>query len=232
MFLFDLDEAPSLNSWLLGIDRVRPLSFEARHHLAGDGRSLRDQVRDRLAVEGIEAGGPIRLLCMPAVFGQVFNPLSVYFCHAQDGALSAILYEVNNTFGGRHAYVVRAPSKGGNAARHSLRKTFRVSPFLDMDLSYEFAITLPGERAALAIRVCDGEGVILRASFAGAAEPITNRSLAGVLVRHPLLMLEVLGAIHWEALKMLFKGIRFEAGSSRRISEGRAHEIAGQREPA
>ena len=206
MILFDLDELPALRLRWLGVDRFAPLSIEARHHLAGDGRPLKAQVEARLAAAGLASGGPIRLLCMPAVFGQVFNPLSVYFCHRADGVLSAILYEVNNTFGERHAYLLLA--EGAEVVRHGCAKTFRVSPFMDMDLNYAFTVQPPGERVAVAIEVTDAEGPLLNAAFAGEAEPLTDRALLAVLLRHPLLMLEVLGGIHWEALKMILKGLK------------------------
>ncbi|MCR5878908.1 DUF1365 domain-containing protein [Phenylobacterium sp. J367] len=202
----------------MAVDRFGPLSIEARHHLRGDGAPLKPQVEQRLRDEGLPTGGPIRLLCMPAVFGQVFNPLSIYFCHARDGALSAIVYEVNNTFGGRHCYVL--PADPGSTVSQSCAKTFHVSPFLDMDLSYAFRITPPGRRVGVTIRVYDRQGLLLAASFAGVGEPLTNRSLARVLLRHPLLMLEVLGAIHWEALKMLLKGIRLSPKPAHGVGSG------------
>lgn len=207
MLLVDLDELPSLRFPLLAVDRFGALSIEARHHLKGDGSPLKGQVERRLLAEGLATGGPIRLLCMPAVFGRVFNPLSVYFCHAADGRLSAILYEVNNTFGGRHCYVL--PAGRGRVVSHGCEKTFHVSPFLDMDLKYAFTISPPGEKVSVAIHVADKAGLLLAASFVGLAEPLTNRALVRVLLRHPLLMLEVLGGIHWEALKMVCKGLRF-----------------------
>jgi len=208
MILFDLGELPSLKLPLLAIDRFGPLSLEARHHLAGDGLPLKAQVERRLAEAGIGTGGPIQLLCMPAVFGQVFNPLSVYFCHGEDGALCAILYEVNNTFGGRHCYVLPAEPDEGPVTQ-GCAKTFHVSPFLDMDLSYAFTVEPPGDRVGINVTVSDAQGPLLITSFAGEAEPLTNVALASTLLRHPLLMVEVLAGIHWEALKMLLKGIPF-----------------------
>lgn len=209
MILFDLDELSSLALPLLAIDRFGPLSLEARHHLDGSRAPLKGQVEARLAAAGIEAGGPVRLLCMPAVFGCVFNPLSVYFCHGGDGALRAVLYEVNNTFGGRHCYLLPvAATTSAQVIRHGCVKAFHVSPFLDQELSYAITVGLPGERVGVDIKVSDGDGVVLQASFAGHGRPLTNTALAGVLLRHPLLVLEVLGGIHWEALKMLLKGIR------------------------
>lgn len=212
MVLVDLDELPRLSNPLLAADRPGLLSVEARHHLSGERRPLKAQVRDRLAEEGIFCDGPVRLLCMPAVLGKVFNPLSVYFCHDGDGGLVAILYEVNNTFGGRHCYVLRA--EGAGVVRHGRRKAFPVSPFLGPDLTYTFNVSPPGQRFDLQILVADEAGAIMTASFTGAARPLTTPVLARELCRHPFLMLEVLGGIHWEALKMVMKGFRLLAQSS------------------
>jgi hypothetical protein len=204
--LFDLDELQDLRLPMLGVERCGPLSIEARHHLAGDATPLRTQVERRLADHGIETGGPTRLLCMPAVFGVVFNPLSVFFCHRPDGSLAAILYEVNNTFGGRHCYVLPVKQTAAGTVRQQCDKTFHVSPFLAMDLRYAFTITAPGANVRIGITASDSQGVILDTSFVGVAEPLTNRTLAAVLLDHPFLMLEVLLAIHWQALKMVVKG--------------------------
>jgi DUF1365 family protein len=71
-------------------------------------------------------GGPINLLCMPRTLGYCFNPLSVYFCYHEDGALAALVYEVHNTFGEGHSYVMPAGNESG--ALHHCQKTFYVSP--------------------------------------------------------------------------------------------------------
>lgn len=217
MILIDLDELPRLQSSLLAVDRFGPISIEARHHLDSDATPLKTQVEKKLAENGLSAGGAIRILCMPAVFGRVFNPLSVYFCHAPGGCLTAVLYEVNNTFGGRHCYALPVSAHDAEPVQHGCAKAFHVSPFLDRDLTYAFTLSPPAERVFIGIQVSDAEGVVLNASFAGAAEPLTDTALAGVLLRHPLLMLQVLGGIHWEALKMLCKGIPLQPAQPHQI---------------
>ena len=108
MLLLDLDELPDLfrRLRLLSRGRFGLMSFDAGDHGDRSGAPLRPQIEQRLAAAGIEAGGPIRLLCMPRVLGYGFNPLSLFFCHRRDGRLAAILYEVTNTFGERHAYLI------------------------------------------------------------------------------------------------------------------------------
>jgi DUF1365 family protein len=212
--LLDLDELPDLGRRLrlFSIRRFNLFGFRERDHGDGRDRSLRLHVETHLRRAGIEPdGGAIRLLAMPRVLGTVFNPLSVYFCHRADGSLAAVLYEVNNTFGERHSYLIPAASGAGAAdkvLRQSCAKRFYVSPFLDMGLSYHFRITVPDERSSVVVQTHDAAGPILTAMFAGTRAPLTDASLCRAFLRHPLLAMQVLGAIHWEALKLWRKGLR------------------------
>jgi DUF1365 family protein len=144
---------------------------------------------------------------MPRVLGHAFNPLNVYFCHAADGALAAIVCEVNNTFGQRHAYVMSGRAPPGRAVRSACAKRFYVSPFLGMDLTYDFRIAPPADRMAVAIRGSDAEGALIDAAHAARRRALTDRALLAVFLTHPLLSLKVVGGIHWEALKIWLKGV-------------------------
>jgi DUF1365 family protein len=211
MLLIDLDEA----SWLLkrlkllAKGRFGLMSFRAADHGDGSGRDLRAQVEARLADAGVEAGGPIRLLCMPRVLGYGFNPLSVYFCHRPDGELAALLYEVRNTFGERHSYLVPAPGGAGRVVRQQADKQFYVSPFMDMDLAYRFDVLTPDERVRVGVDVHDAEGPLLTALFVGRRKELNDINLLAAWLAHPLLTLKVVAGIHWEALKIWRKGIGF-----------------------
>ena len=141
---------------------------------------------------------------MPQILGRAFNPLTVYFCYAANRTLSAILYEVNNTFGERHAYLIPAP----NAAliNQGCAKGFYVSPFMDMDLSYAFRILRPEEQVMIAVDTSDAEGLVLSASFAGERRDLTDRELVRAWLTHPWMTVGVVAAIHWEALFIWLKG--------------------------
>ena len=209
--LLDLDELPQLSRRLrlFGFDRAGVVSFHQRDHGAGAATGLRDWVDQQLQAAGLQTGGHVRLLCMPRVFGHCFNPLSVYFCYHPKGWLSAILYQVNNTFGQRHSYLI--PVVGQEASglvRQACEKAFYVSPFMDMDLRYEFVVHPPAGRIAVTVNVLDEAGLLLRASFAGGRQPLTDGGLMSALVRSPFLGLKVVAGIHWEALKIWRKGIR------------------------
>ncbi|HMP61581.1 MAG TPA: DUF1365 family protein [Phenylobacterium sp.] len=210
MLLIDLDEARDLSRRLrlFGYDRAAPFSLHTRDHGDGSDRSLKAQVEAHLAAAGIDHGGAVRLLCMPRVFGAVFNPLSLYFCHRTDGTLSAILYEVNNTFGQRHSYLIPAPPLEDGRLRQAVDKGFYVSPFMDMDLTYAFSIRPPGVEVSAAIEVSDAEGRLMSAAFGGRRGELDDRALWRAWLTHPWMTLGVMGAIHWEALKIWLKGER------------------------
>ena len=126
----DLDELPLLGEHLrlLSVERPNLLSFHNRDHGARDGSPLRPWVAAQLAGAGIRLARPrIMLLCFPRLLGYVFNPLSVYFCH-EDERLAAIVYEVKNTFGGQHAYVVPVRPEVPGPVAHEVQKAFYVSP--------------------------------------------------------------------------------------------------------
>ncbi len=210
--LLDLDELSELDRTLklFGHNRRALLSLRDRDHGPGDGRPLRPWVEGELAKADIELeGGAIRLLCMPRVLGQAFNPLSLYYCHRRDGALAAVLYEVNNTFGQRHCYLIPVTDGAGPTVRQACAKQFYVSPLMDMDLGYAFDLRLPGEDVMVSVRCDDKAGPLLLASFTGSRRELDDRALLGAFLRHPLLMLKVLAGIHWEALKTLLSGARF-----------------------
>jgi uncharacterized protein len=210
--LFDLDEAPDLSRRLrlFSHNRFNLFSFHDRDH--GDGRAgpLRAYVEETLDAAGIaHGGGPIRLLCMPRLFGHVFNPLSIYYCHRADGTLAAMLYEVNNTFGERHSYLIAVPPEAAGPIRQSCEKAFHVSPFMDMAMTYGFKVTAPAERITTMISGSAPDGsLILVAAFAGRRRELTDRVLAHALVAYPLLTVKVVAAIHFEALKLILKGLR------------------------
>jgi DUF1365 family protein len=215
--LLDLDELPALSRRLrlFSHNRWGAFSFHDADHGAGAAAPLRDYARGLLEGAGLSAGdGRILLLCLPRVLGWVFNPLSVYYCHDASGGLIAMIYEVSNTFGERHSYVIPAPmtSAGGPSAGpivQSCAKGFYVSPFMDMEMTYDFRLTRPGETLATTIYGRDPAGApLIFASFTGARRELSDGVLLRTLIGFPLLTLGVVAAIHWEALLLVFKGLR------------------------
>jgi len=199
---------------LFSAGRFNLFSFHAKDHGPRDGSPLRPWVERHLAAHGIALdGGAIRLLCFPRILGYVFNPLSVYFCHGPADDLRAVLYEVRNTFGQSHSYLVRVPvgHAAGLPLAPSAAKCFHVSPFLGLAGEYRFRLREPGETLSLAIRESDGEGEILLATHVGQRADLTDRALLSAFLRHPLMTLRIVLAIHWQALKLWRKGAVFHS---------------------
>jgi DUF1365 family protein len=207
--LLDLDELGGLarRLWLFSHNRLGLLSFRDRDYAAGSQEPLRGQIERLMSEAGLEPdGGPIRLLTMPRLMGYAFNPLNVYFCHRRDGALAAILYEVNNTFGERHSYMIPVTDPEPPIYQ-SCAKNFHVSPFMDMDLTYRFSVRPPGDAVAVTIAVTDRHGTMLTASLSGKRQALTDLALLRAVLLFPLLTLKVSAGILWEALFIWLKGV-------------------------
>ena len=221
--LVDLDELPALarRLRLFSLDRFNLFSLHQRDYGDVAGRAdprdgLHAYVDRQLREAGMPAAAKVLLLTMPRILGYAFNPLSVYFCHDAGGALQALIYEVNNTFGERHSYLIAVDASERDGARIVQRcaKEFRVSPFLALDLDYVFRIEPPRpDRDALSIGVVanDRDGAMLNARFDAERRRLDDAALARVFLSHPLLTLKVIAAIHWEALRLLAKGVRLQA---------------------
>ena len=211
--LFDLDELDDVAGRLrfLSRNRFNLFAFHDRDYGDGSETPLREQIEAHLRGAGLAPdGGPIRLLAMPRVLGHIFNPIAIWFCHRSDGSLLAIIYEVTNTLKQRHSYLipVTGDADGEGAIRQSCAKALYVSPFMDMDMAYDFAIRPPGEKVQIVVNGRDWEGPLISASFTGRRRPLTDRGLLRISFTIPLVTLKTVAGIHWEALKLWLKGIR------------------------
>jgi uncharacterized protein len=208
--LLDLDDLARLSTRLRLFSHNRSNLFSLHDADHGDGSAipLRRQVERQLATVGVDIeGGAIKLLCMPRTFGYSFNPLSVYFCHDATGTLSALIYQVHNTFGERHSYVLPVKRTLG-AINQLCEKCFYVSPFMETELRYEFRVRLPAQDVAIAVHAQDKAGVLFSAALVGLREEFTDWRLMRVFLHVPLVTIKVIAAIHWEALRLWLKGMR------------------------
>jgi DUF1365 family protein len=211
MHRLDVDELPLLDGRLrlLGVGRARPVRFRASDHLDGRDVPARAAVEALLAAHGV--AGPferIELVTNCRVLGYVFNPVSFWFCHAAGGALRAVVAEVNNTFGERHCYVLPAAGQAQPGVWRD-KKVFHVSPFLSLDGTYRFEFEV-GE-AHLDVRIDlhrDGRPVFV-SRLALDRRPLTDGALLRQLATRPLVTLQVIAAIHWEALRLWMKGAAY-----------------------
>ncbi len=209
--LLDLDELDKLDQQLrlLSIDRFNLFSFYRRDRGDRSGSDLKRQVEGSMSEAGIEPdGGPIRLLTMPRLLGWAFNPLSVFFCYSKDGSLRAILWEVDNTFGERHGYMIPVEAQSGPEIIQQCDKAFYVSPFMDMDLHYRFRVLPPADVLSIRIETFDRDGSVLTARHIARRSRLTDATLLKAFLVIPFQTLVVVGGIHFEALKIWMKGVR------------------------
>ncbi len=211
--LIDLDRlaAADRQSRLFGVNRAALYSFREADHGDRDGSSLRAWVQRRADERGIDlGGGRVLLLCYPRLLGYTFNPLSVYFCYRADGELALVIYEVRNTFGETHPYVLPVlPDQISDAGvRQSQEKLFYVSPFIEMAMRYHFRVLPPRDCVRLRILETDRDGPLLAATFSGERRALNTTQLLRAFFALPLVTLKIMAAIHWEALRLWVKGAR------------------------
>ncbi len=201
-----LDECAGASRFF-SVDKWNIATFRARDHGGRDG-ALRPWAEEQFRAAGIELeGGPIRLLCLPRVFGYAFKPLSIWFGYGSADDLRGVIYEVHNTFSQSHSYVIAAAPEG--RMRQLAEKRFHVSPFFGVAGSYSFTLRPPGESLALVIeKRVDGETDHV-ATWTGERRRLNDRELLNAFVRIPFLSLQVIAGIHWEALKLWLKGARY-----------------------
>ncbi|WP_290673253.1 DUF1365 domain-containing protein [Aquabacterium sp.] len=162
-----------------------------------------------LRQEGIDdADGEIWLQTYPRVLGHAFKPVSFWFAHRADGTLTAILAEVNNTFGERHCYLLQGEALHWGQTL-TADKVFHVSPFCSVAGQYRFRFERTAERTLARIDLHDEQGPLLQTSISGHLHPFTARSARHAFCTMPLMTLGVVARIHWHALKLLLKRVPF-----------------------
>ena len=197
---------------VLARNRWAALSFfdtdhgDARGPAQGGALAWLDEL---LHSEGIlDATGEVWLHCYPRVLGFAFKPVSFWYCHHSDGALRAVVVEVNNTFGERHCYLLDNPRFG---VEQRAAKVFHVSPFCPVEGGYRFRFMLTPDRRRTVARVDfdDAQGPLIETSVSGALEPLNATTLRRAVWRYPAMTLGVVLRIHWQAIKLFVKRAPF-----------------------
>ena len=208
--LIDLSELDQLdkNIKFFSFNKFNLISFFEKDHGDRDGSSVIKWVKKNVKNIGIDNQKiQIKLLCYPRIFGYVFNPLSVFFIYDEKSNLISILYEVKNTFGEQHTYIFK--TKDNNLIKNHCDKKFHVSPFMDLNSTYNFKILKPGNKLSVIIDQRDSEGKLLFASQDGEKIELNTKNLLISYLKHPLMTFKVISAIHFEALRLWVKRIKF-----------------------
>ncbi len=208
-----LSRLDSLEVPLLGIERANVFAFFSRDHGARDGSPLLPWLRGILEAHGVSpvCDGEVVLQTMPRMFGYVFNPVSFWFCHDHAGQLRVVLAEVSNTFGEHHNYLVHhrdlRPIRCGDELVAT--KRFHVSPFLPVRGEYRFSFEGRGAVHSVAIELWDGGVRQLSTRVSGRAERPDRAAMTKWLLRQPFMTLGVIARIHWQAMRLALRRVRF-----------------------
>lgn len=197
---------------VFGINRAALMSFQHRDHGARDGSDVRPWIRGVLARFGVSAAdGEVVLIAHPRVLGHVFNPVSFWLCYDVLGELRAVLAEVNNTFGERHSYLLFHEDQRPIQPEDVLisQKCFHVSPFMHVEGEYHFQFRANPTRFDVRIDYHVEGALRLATSLSGPLSPLTGRAALGAFFAMPLVTLKTLALIHWQALKLVGKRVRY-----------------------
>jgi DUF1365 family protein len=199
---------------LASVERPNLVSFRRRDYLGPLELPLDEAVRQRVERRtGRRPEGPVLLVTQPRLLGYVFNPVSFYFVHDRAGErVETVVAEITNTpWNERHAYVLPASESVGDERRLRFRfsKDFHVSPFLPMELEYDWSFSAPRERLGVHMRVSREGSPLFDADLALERRPLTGRALARAALGQPGLSLRVISAIYWQALRLKLKRVPF-----------------------
>ena len=209
MALLDIDRVAELMrvSAVTSYNRWNWASFDDRDHLGDPTRSLRDRLEVDATRHGIDLpDGPIFLLTHLRYLGYGFNPVSFFYCFDAAERLQVVLAEVSNTFGGSHNYWLR-PDPASRTFHAAATKSLYVSPFMPVDLEYAFAFTPPAGSLVAHMETSQAGAVGFDATLSLERRPWNAAEIRRVLVRYPAMTATVMAGIHWQALRLWWKGV-------------------------
>ena len=203
----------ALDKFRFGVNKSGLMSFKDKDHGPCNGKPLEPWARNILEEYGItQADGDIMLVTMPRVMGYVFNPVSFWLCHDKNESLRAVLCEVHNTFGERHTYLC-AHADHRPINRDDIleaQKVFHVSPMLKREGRYTFRFDTHDDKFGVWIDYFNADGdKQLITSLIGKMLPYNEKTYARAFLMYPLVTLKAIMLIHWQAIKILSKGIKY-----------------------
>lgn len=193
----------------LSHNRFNLVSFHDRDHGLRDGSSVAEFVSQTMQVAGVDTDAcDLLVLCYPRILGYCFNPLTTYYAVNEAGDITAMLYEVSNTFGEHTHYLVTGGTTRNGTLEQACAKAFHVSPFNEADGEYGFRVTTPGETICVGVSLRREDKAILNAYFSGSRTRLTSRTLLSAVARQPLMTWKIIAGIHFEALRLWMKGLK------------------------
>ncbi len=210
-FALDLDELDEATNrgWLVGRNRRAILSFRDADHLLTPATDLPRDIREHLVREGINTdGGRITLITSLRVLGYVFNPASFFLCRDATGTLVAVVVEVHNTYRERHSYTLQ-PERAAGTFSAAMDKDFYVSPFISIDGRYRVTVRDEPGSLNIGIGLSQAGEALLATSLVLRRRALTTRNIVRLLLRHPLMTQRTVALIHWHALRLWLRRVRF-----------------------
>lgn len=227
MLYLDLAELPTVfrGRWCWSARRPAPAWFRRADYLGDPAMPLDRAVRDLVAARtGTRPDGPIRLLTHLRYFGYVQNPVSFYYCFDPAGArVETIVAEITNTpWGERHAYVLEVKADGAAEHAFTLEKEFHVSPFMPMDVTYDWRFSDPGDGLAVRMENHAAGERVFDVALDLERRPLSGPVLASALARFPWMTLTIVAGIYWQAFRLWLRGARFHPHPAIRRPDGPA----------
>ena len=211
MFYLDLDELDRLseNLSLFSRNRFNIFNFRDKDHIVFEKPDVRKNIMKYLKTNGVNEVGTIKLLTNVATFGYNFNPVSFYFCFDKENNPLCVVPEVGNTFKELKPFFLDADNYSDGKFSARMQKNFYVSPFISHDVFFDFQLSVPDENLNIKIDDYRGDEKIFITHLAGNRKPLTDKNLLKYALKYPFVTLKVIGAIHWQAVKLIYKRVPY-----------------------
>lgn len=209
MIMFDLDDVHKVftNMMLWSYEKFNLGSFHQNDYFKNTPR-LKKDLEKHLINENVHGVNKIFLLTTPRIFGFCYNPVSFYYCFRNNN-LKAIVSDINNTpWNEKFAYTHKCKTQGGIHA-FNFKKEFHVSPFMPMNISYEWSFTEPNDVIIINMNSKNKDGKLFNATMKLKRKALTGLNLNLLLITAPLIPIQSIAKIYWNAFKLFLKKTPF-----------------------